>query len=116
MIFDIHLFSSHRERRLPFQIRGLKNSSPIWPRIAARPPIHKKITDTRNRRIYPLAFAGTASHRRIGHKLQRDDFRSYLRYLGRNNLSRAATSLRFSALRTFYKFLIRHGAACQLRR
>lgn len=43
--------------------------------------------------------------------LQRDDFRSYLRYLGRNNLSRAATSLRFSALRTFYKFLIRNGAA-----
>ena len=43
-------------------------------------------------------------------KLQRDDFRGYLRYLGRNNLSRAATSLRFSALRTFYKFLIRHGA------
>lgn len=44
-------------------------------------------------------------------KLQRDDFRAYLRYLGRQNLSRAATSLRFSALRTFYKFLIRHGAA-----
>jgi integrase/recombinase XerC len=44
-------------------------------------------------------------------KLQRDDFRAYLRNLGRQNLSRAATSLRFSALRTFYKFLIRHGAA-----
>src|SRR5215472_13400461 len=44
-------------------------------------------------------------------KLHRDDFRAYLRYLGRNNLSRAATSLRFSALRTFYKFLIRHGLA-----
>ncbi|HEV2437969.1 MAG TPA: tyrosine recombinase XerC [Verrucomicrobiae bacterium] len=42
-------------------------------------------------------------------KLQRDDFRSYLRYLGRHNLSRAATQLRFSALRTFYKFLTRHG-------
>jgi integrase/recombinase XerC len=42
-------------------------------------------------------------------KLQRDDFRSYLRFLGRNNLGRAATRLRFSALRTFYKFLIRHG-------
>ena len=42
-------------------------------------------------------------------QLQRDDFRSYLRYLGRNNLSRAAIQLRFSALRTFYKFLIRHG-------
>lgn len=41
--------------------------------------------------------------------LQRDDFRSYLRYLGRNNLGRAAIQLRFSALRTFYKFLIRHG-------
>ena len=42
-------------------------------------------------------------------KLQRDDFRAYLRWLGRNKLSRAATSLRFSALRTFYKFLMRHG-------
>lgn len=42
-------------------------------------------------------------------KLQRDDFRSYLRFLGRNNLSRAATALRFSALRTFYKFLMRRG-------
>ncbi|MGD0744873.1 MAG: tyrosine recombinase XerC [Verrucomicrobiota bacterium] len=43
-------------------------------------------------------------------KLQRDDFRNYLRFLGRNHLGRAATQLRFSALRTFYKFLIRHGA------
>src|SRR5580692_2467958 len=42
-------------------------------------------------------------------KLQRDDFRSYVRYLGRRNLSRAAIQLRFCALRTFYKFLIRHG-------
>jgi len=41
--------------------------------------------------------------------LQRDDFRGYVRFLGRNHLSRAATQLRFSALRTFYKFLIRHG-------
>jgi integrase/recombinase XerC len=44
-------------------------------------------------------------------KLQRDEFRSYLRYLGRHNLGRAAIQLRFSALRTFYKFLIRHGIA-----
>jgi site-specific recombinase XerD len=43
-------------------------------------------------------------------KLQRDDFRGYLRFLGRQNLSRAAIQLRFCALRTFYKFLIRHGA------
>jgi site-specific recombinase XerD len=41
--------------------------------------------------------------------LQRDDFRSYLRFLGRKNLGRAAIQLRFSALRSFYKFLIRHG-------
>src|SRR5207249_2172038 len=41
--------------------------------------------------------------------LQRDDFRGYLRFLGRHNLGRAAIQLRFSALRTFYKFLIRHG-------
>lgn len=43
-------------------------------------------------------------------RLQRDDFRAYLRFLGRNQLSRAATQLRFSALRTFYRFLIRRGA------
>jgi integrase/recombinase XerC len=41
--------------------------------------------------------------------LKRDDFRVFLRYLGRNQLGRAAIQLRFSALRTFYKFLIRHG-------
>src|ERR1017187_4542176 len=42
-------------------------------------------------------------------KLQRDDFRAFVRFLGRNDLSRAAVQLRFSALRTFYKFLMRHG-------
>jgi integrase/recombinase XerC len=42
-------------------------------------------------------------------KLQRDDFRSYLRFLGRQSLGRAAIQLRFSSLRTFYKFLIRRG-------
>ena len=45
----------------------------------------------------------------VWEKLERDDFRSYVRYLGRKNLSRAAVQLRFSALRTFYKFLVRHG-------
>jgi len=42
-------------------------------------------------------------------KLHRDDFRNYLRHLGRQNLGRAAIQLRFSALRTFGKFLVRHG-------
>jgi integrase/recombinase XerC len=41
--------------------------------------------------------------------LQRDDFRSYLRFLGRASLSRSAVQLRFCALRSFYKFLIRRG-------
>jgi integrase/recombinase XerC len=41
--------------------------------------------------------------------LERDDFRAYLRFLGRGNLSRAAIHLRFSALRSFYKFLIGRG-------
>jgi len=42
-------------------------------------------------------------------RLERDDFRSYVRFLGRKKLSRAAVQLRFCALRTFYKFLVRHG-------
>lgn len=42
-------------------------------------------------------------------QLKRDDFRAFLRFLGRQNLGRAAIALRFSALRTFYKFLVRRG-------
>ena len=42
-------------------------------------------------------------------QLKRDDFRNYLRALGRQKLGRAAIQLRFSALRTFCKFLVRHG-------
>jgi integrase/recombinase XerC len=41
--------------------------------------------------------------------LARDDFRGYLRSLGRRQLGRAAIQLRFCALRTFFKFLIRRG-------
>lgn len=41
--------------------------------------------------------------------LKRDDFRDFLRSLGRGQLSRAAIQLRFSALRSFYKYLIRNG-------
>jgi site-specific recombinase XerD len=42
--------------------------------------------------------------------LERDDFRSYLRCLGRERVGRATIQLRISALRSFYKFLIRTGA------
>lgn len=41
--------------------------------------------------------------------LKRDDFRGYLRFLGRNHLGRSAIQLRFSALRSFYKFIARQG-------
>ena len=46
-------------------------------------------------------------------QLQRDDFRAYLRFLGRSNLGRSPIQLRFSALRTFYRFLIRRGAVAE---
>jgi len=42
-------------------------------------------------------------------KMQRDDFRAYLRLLGRKNYGRATIQLKFCALRSFYKFLLRHG-------
>lgn len=41
--------------------------------------------------------------------LTNDDFRAYLRHLSKMNFSKAAIQLRFSAFRTFYKFLIRRG-------
>lgn len=46
--------------------------------------------------------------------LERDTFRAYLRFLGRRGLGRSALRVRFSALRTFYHFLIRRGRAAQL--
>jgi site-specific recombinase XerD len=42
-------------------------------------------------------------------RLKKVDFRAYLRFLGRGNLSRSAIQLRFSALRSFYKHLMRRG-------
>lgn len=47
-------------------------------------------------------------------ELKREDFRFYLRWLGRHELSRAAIALRFSALRTFYRFLLREGLVEEL--
>ena len=41
--------------------------------------------------------------------LKKLDFRGYLRFLGRGNYSRSAIQLRFSALRSFYKHLMRRG-------
>jgi len=69
----------------------------------------------RNYRQALLEFAGWFLRQRQTppdwNALSRDDFRDFLRFLGRGPLSRAAVQLRFSALRSFYKFLIRNGAA-----
>ena len=67
----------------------------------------------RNYRQALVEFCAWAGEQRGGPPdwtaLRRDDFRYFLRSLGRNKLSRAAIQLRFSALRSFYKFLIREG-------
>ena len=41
--------------------------------------------------------------------LKKLHFRAYLRFLGRGNYSRSAIQLRFSALRSFYKHVMRRG-------
>lgn len=46
--------------------------------------------------------------------LPREAFRFHLRHLGRQGLSPAATRLRFSALRTFYRFLLRRGRVSEM--
>ena len=46
--------------------------------------------------------------------LERDDFRAYLRNLGRGKRGRAVIRLRFSALKSFYKFLMRRGVVTKL--
>lgn len=48
------------------------------------------------------------------HALDRDTFRAYRRFLGRQGLGRSTLRIRFSALRTFYHFLVRRGAAPQM--
>ncbi len=68
----------------------------------------------RNYRAALLQFSAWHMAQRSGpplwDELERDDFRAFLRHLGRQNLGRAAIHLRFSALRTFYRFLIRNGS------
>jgi integrase/recombinase XerC len=67
----------------------------------------------RNYRQALVQFCAWAREQRGGppdwRELRRDDFRYFLRFLGRGKLSRAAVQLRFSALRSLYKFLIREG-------
>lgn len=46
--------------------------------------------------------------------LRREDFRRYLRTLGRRNLARSPIHLRFSALRTFYRFLLREALVTEV--
>ena len=43
-------------------------------------------------------------------KIQKDDFRLHLRWLGRQSLDHATVQLRFSAIRSFYRYLQQEGA------
>lgn len=46
--------------------------------------------------------------------LQRHHFRAWLRHLSRNNLSRSTIQLRFSALRSFYRYLVKKGELAEI--
>ena len=67
----------------------------------------------RNYRQALVEFTGwhheTRSTTPCWEQLTRDDFRLYLRTLGRRGLARSPIHLRFSALRGFYRFLLREG-------
>jgi integrase/recombinase XerC len=67
----------------------------------------------RNYRQALSDFVGWSRQERSGYpawlELKRDDFRAYLRALGRRGLGQAAIRLRFSALRGFYRFMVRRG-------
>jgi site-specific recombinase XerD len=54
-------------------------------------------------------FVQERGRRPIWSDLLREDFRAYLRSLGRRRLSPAAIRLRFSALKTFYRDLVKRG-------
>jgi len=67
-------------------------------------------------RNYAQALEGFRAWYRAEHgrnpqwnRLARDDFRSHLRFLGRESLARRTIQLRFSALRSFFKYLARQG-------
>lgn len=62
----------------------------------------------------------TRWHREVGGgsppdwtRLDRDHFRQYLRWLGRQRLARASVRLRLSALRGFYRHLLRQGTVAE---
>ncbi|MFM1941221.1 MAG: hypothetical protein RI897_203 [Verrucomicrobiota bacterium] len=54
-------------------------------------------------------YSGERGRRPVWGDLVRDDFRAYLRSLGRRRLSPASIRLRFSALKTFYRDLVKRG-------
>ena len=54
---------------------------------------------------------GRGSDARRWDGIERDEFRQYLRQLGRDGLGRSSIRVRFSALRTFHRFLLREGMA-----
>ena len=87
-----------------------------WPGLFYRFLIDEKDASVYTQRNYRQALdefdkwyrKANVSHVRWA-ELKRNDFRLFLRQLGRRELSQAAIRLRFSALNSFYKFLMRRG-------
>ncbi len=63
---------------------------------------------------FSLWKTGTENEEPRWTQLTRDDFRSYVRHLGRSGLGRSTIQLRFSALRGLYRFLLRLGEVEQI--
>ncbi len=91
-------------------------SNANWPELFFRFLTDEKDASVYTQRNYRQAIDGFGKWYRETNgqappwaDLKRDSFRLFLRQLGRKNLSQAAIRLRFSALNSFYKFLMRRG-------
>lgn len=91
-------------------------SNADWPELFFRFLTDEKDASVYTQRNYRQAIDGFGKWYRETNgqappwaDLKRDSFRLFLRQLGRKNLSQAAIRLRFSALNSFYKFLMRRG-------
>ena len=91
-------------------------SNADWPKLFFRFLTDEKDASVYTKRNYRQAIDGFGKWYRETNgqappwaDLKRDSFRLFLRQLGRKNLSQAAIRLRFSALNSFYKFLMRRG-------
>src|ERR1051326_3766520 len=129
---DQRLRATEEEQRIPVARRTLRKYFPNFPALKKICPALMEIHQFHNHLAlqrgasqhtvdnYTRALTDFAIwHEKERHKpvdwriLERDDFRSYLRWLGRGRagcpMGRSTIHLQFSALRSFHKFLVRKG-------